>query len=105
MSDESVFPERAASLGTMYVEAEDKETLQKIDEITFTRAKNVLGVIYNSRSGNTKLKWRSVKGAMGRVSGEVSTNSIVNLFEAGVLDQSFVKRAAKGDFGPRKPRE
>jgi len=75
----------------MYVEAEDKVTLDKIRNIQFVKVSDVLGIIYNSRSGNTKLKWRWIKGDVGKVKGEVSGNSLVNLFQARVLDEQFLK--------------
>jgi len=90
--DPSVFPERASQIGTMYVEAEDKETVCVEGELSFVRVSSVLGVIYNSKSGRTKLKWRSVKGDIGKVMGEASPNSLVNLYAARVLDKSYAER-------------
>jgi hypothetical protein len=87
--DETVYPERSSDKGTMYVEAEDKETIQQIREIRFTRVSNVLGVIYNSKSGRTQLKWRHLKGRMGRLNGEASTNTLVNLFASRALSESY----------------
>jgi hypothetical protein len=87
--DETVYPERSSDKGTMYVEAEDKETIQQMREIRFTRVSNVLGVIYNSKSGRTQLKWRHLKGRMGRLSGEASTNTLVNLFASRALPESY----------------
>ncbi len=92
--NESVFPERSKEQGTMYVEAEDKVTLSKINDIAFSQVSYVLGIIYNSKSGHTQLKWRHVKGDMGALSGEASTNTMVNLYEAGALDRSFVRTIA-----------
>ncbi len=89
LRDETVFPEREADKGTMYVEAEDKETLRTIGDITFVRASEVLGVIYASRSGKTKLKWRIIRSDMGRLIGEASNNSLVNLYASEVLDKSY----------------
>jgi hypothetical protein len=89
--DNFVFPERASQIGTMYVEAEDKETVQIVSDISFTRVSNVLGIIYNSKSGNTKLKWRSVKGDLGKLTGEASANSLVNLYTARVLSRSYAE--------------
>lgn len=93
-SDQSVFPERSKEQGTMYVEAEDKVTLTKINDIAFTQVSYVLGIIYNSKSGHTQLKWRHIKGDMGALSGEASTNTMVNLYEAGALDRSFIRTIA-----------
>ena len=90
----SVFPERSREQGTMYVEAEDKVTLNHVNDITFAQVTDVLGIIYNSKSGHTQLKWRHIKGELGRLSGEASTNTMVNLYEAGALDRSFIRAIA-----------
>lgn len=87
--DETVFPERIVEKGTMYVEAEDKQTLRTIGDIIFVRVSKVLGVLYTSKSGKTKLKWRSIKNDSGKLSGEVSGNSLVNLYASGTLDESY----------------
>lgn len=87
--NEKVFPERGSEKGIMYVEAEDKETLQTINDITFVRVSEVLGVIYTSKSGRTRLKWRNIKGDLGRLTGETSSNSLVNLYTSGALDKSY----------------
>jgi hypothetical protein len=87
--DETVYPERSSDKGTMYVEAEDKETVGQIREIRFTRVSNVLGIIYNSKSGRTQLKWRHLKGRIGRLSGEASPNTLVNLFASEALPESY----------------
>ena len=73
----------------MYVEAEDKETVHQIREIRFARVSNVLGIIYNSKSGRTQLKWRHLKGRVGRLSGEASPNTLVNLFASQALPESY----------------
>lgn len=92
IEDVNVFPERPVENGTMYVEAEDKETLRRSRDLQFARVSNVLGIIYNSKSGLTKLKWRHIKDALGKLSGEASGNSVVNLFEAEILDEDYIKR-------------
>ena len=92
--DLATFPERSKEQGTMYVEAEDKSTLNKINDITFVQVSYVLGIIYNSKSGHTQLKWRQIKGDLGRLNGEASTNTMVNLYEAGSLDRSFIRTIA-----------
>ena len=61
LEDPEVFAEREDSLGSIYVEAADKVTLKKVRDITFVNARDVLGIIYNSKSGNTALKWRQIR--------------------------------------------
>ncbi len=91
MEDSEVFPEREESLGSIYVEAADKVTLKKIRDITFVNARDVLGIIYNSKSGNTSLKWRQIRRNNGKVTGEASSNSLVNLAEVGVITLDWVE--------------
>ncbi len=92
MEDSEVFPEREEDLGSIYVEAADKVTLKKIREITFVNARDVLGIIYNSKSGNTSMKWRQIRRNNGKVTGEASSNSLVNLAEAGVITLEWVEK-------------
>jgi len=101
--DETVYPERSSEKGTMYVEAEDKETLQQMREIRFTRVSNVLGIIYNSKSGRTQIKWRHVKGRMGRLSGEASPNTLVNLFASRALPESYAVTDRQLEEAPEEP--
>jgi len=91
MEDSEVFSEREESLGSIYVEAADKVTLKKIRDITFVNARDVLGIIYNSKSGNTSLKWRQIRRNNGKVTGEASSNSLVNLAEVGVITLDWVE--------------
>ena len=76
LEDSEVFAERDESLGAIYVEAADKVTLKKLRDMTFVNARDILGVIYNSKSGNTSLKWRQLKRNNGKVTGEASPNSL-----------------------------
>ncbi len=92
LQDPSIFPEREGSPGRIYVEALSKLDLGKIRDIKFVKAFEVLGVIYSSKSGNTSLIWRQVRGNIGKITGEASPNSIVNLIEAGALPKSYVKK-------------
>ena len=92
LEDPEVFAERGDDLGSIYVEAADKMTLKKIREITFVNAKDVLGVIYSSKSGNTSLKWRQTRKNTGKVTGEASSNSLVNLAEGGVITLEWVEK-------------
>tara|TARA_B100000378_G_scaffold9278_1_gene7998 strand:- start:3690 stop:4085 length:396 start_codon:yes stop_codon:yes gene_type:complete len=92
VDDDEVFAERENNLGSIYVEAADKVTLKKIRDMTFVNAKDVLGIIYNSKSGNTSLKWRQVRHNNGKVVGEASSNSLVNLAQSGVITLDWVEK-------------
>ncbi len=95
LEDFEVFAEREERLGSIYVEAADKVTLKKIRDITFVNARDILGVIYNSKSGNTSLKWRQLRKNNGKVTGEASANSLTNLAESGVLTIDWVENYLK----------
>ena len=84
-----VFPEKDGETGSIYIEAADKVTLKKERDITFINVRDVLGIIYKSKSGSTNLKWRQIRGRGGKVTGEASTNSLVNLITAKVIDQDY----------------
>lgn len=94
-SNEKVFPERTSDHGMMYVEAEDKETRSIIRGIAFVQVTEVLGIIYNSKSGKTQLKWRSFRDNLGKLTGEASSNSLVNLYASGALDESYAYTKAE----------
>jgi hypothetical protein len=96
LMDPEVFPEKEGEVGSIYVEAGDKVTLKKFREITFINARDVLGIIYVSKSGNTRLKWRQIREKVGRVVGEASANSLVNLLTASVLAPEYIEELAKG---------
>ena len=95
LEDSEVFAEREDNLGAIYVEAADKVTLKKIRDIKFMNARDVLGIIYTSKSGNTSLKWRQIRRMEGKVTGEASPNSLTNLAEAGVLTLDWVENYLK----------
>lgn len=82
--DDDVLLERRQEEGRIHVEADSKEDLEKIDEIDFITADEVIGVLYNSKSGNTNLRWRQVYERLGKLTGEASTNTLVNLFTVGI---------------------
>ena len=105
LEDFEVFAEREDSLGAIYVEAADKVTLKKIRDITFVNGKDVLGIIYNSKSGNTSLKWRQIRRNNGKVIGEASANSLTNLSESGVLTLEWVESYLKKKAAETKPEE
>ena len=90
MHDFEIFPEREEGPGAIYIEAADKVTLKKIREMTFVNAKEVLGIIYSSKTGNTNLKWRQTRRKNGKVTGEASPNALVNLVESEVITQEWV---------------
>lgn len=92
--DRRVFPERELDKGSIYIEAEDKATLERIREISFVITKEVLGIIYESKSGNTKLKWRQLREGYGKLTGTASGNSLTNLIEAGIISRSYVEAEA-----------
>ena len=91
MRDPEVFPEKEEEPGSIYIEAADKVTLKKIRDITFINARDILGIIYTSKSGSSKLKWRQLRGRIGRANGEASTNSLVNLSMARVITPDYVE--------------
>ena len=63
--------------------------------MTFVNAREILGIIYSSKSGNTKLKWRQIRRKTGKVSGQASVNALVNLVESNVLTQQWVNNYLK----------
>lgn len=91
LHDPEVFPEKEGDQGSIYVEAVDKVDLKKIRDVMFINARDVLGIIYTSKSGNTKLKWRQLRGRIGRISGEASGNSLVNLSMARIISPEDVE--------------
>ncbi|MEM1944611.1 MAG: hypothetical protein QXX57_02585, partial [Nitrososphaerota archaeon] len=60
--------------------------------VQFVKVADVLGVIYRSKSGNTDLRWRQTRGTLGRLTGEASPNSVVNLLEAGIIGRDFMRK-------------
>ncbi|MEM2083682.1 MAG: hypothetical protein QXV10_04125 [Nitrososphaerota archaeon] len=91
LKDSTIFPEREDA-GTIYIECSSKINLKKIKGIQFVKVNDVLGILYASKSGNTKLKWRQIAGRMGRLSGEASLNALVNLIEAGIITKKDVMK-------------
>jgi len=95
LRDPEVFPEKESEPGSIYVEAADKVTLKRIRDITFVNANDVLGIIYKSKSGHSTLKWRHIEHEMGRVTGDASNNSLVNLSMARVISPEYVEELAR----------
>ena len=94
--DSEVFPEKDGDTGSIHVEAADKITLNTTRDITFINVRDVLGILYTSKSGNTKIKWRQTSDIQVKVTGEASTNSLVNLITAGVIDRDYADELAWG---------
>lgn len=90
-----VFPEKEGDSGSIYIEAADKVTLNKIRMITFINVKDILGILYTSKSGNTNLKWRQTREIYGKVTGEASGNTLVNLLESGVITRDYAGELSK----------
>ncbi len=106
--DPEVFPEKEGDQGSIYVEAVDKVDLKQIRDIKFINARDILGIIYTSKSGNTKLKWRQLRGDTGRMTGEASGNSLGNLVMARVISSDEVEAiiaAQEGGEGEQPPQE
>ncbi len=55
-----------------------------------------MGVIYESKSGNTKLRWRQTRGSSGRVTGVASANALTNLINSGVITLEYVEEVVSG---------
>jgi hypothetical protein len=105
LRDSEVFPEKEEDPGSIYIEAADKVTLKKIRDITFINARDILGIIYTSKSGNSKLKWREMREGIGRLTGDASTNSLVNLSMARIItpgDVEEIMRKAGISFPPEE---
>jgi hypothetical protein len=104
LRDSEVFPEKEVDPGSIYIEAADKVTLKKIRDITFINAQDILGIIYTSKSGTTKLKWRQARGPLGRLTGDASSNSLVNLSMARIITpqevEEIIRNAGTGHRGP-----
>ena len=91
LRDTEVFPEKEGESGSIYIEAADKVTLKKIRMISFLNVRDVLGILYTSKSGNTILKWRQIRGINGKATGEASANSLVNLLESDVITKEYAE--------------
>ena len=108
LRDPEVFPEKEMDPGSIYIEAADKVTLKKIRDISFINARDILGIIYTSKSGHSKLKWRQMQGPMGRVTGAASSNSLVNLSMARIITPEYVeeilRQTGEGAEGHREMR-
>jgi len=77
-----MFLERDTGPGDIYIEAADKLMVKKLREITFVNAKEIFGIIYSSKTGNTILKCRQLKSKNGKVISKASPSALVNLVES-----------------------
>ncbi|MDF0680529.1 MAG: hypothetical protein P0116_06140 [Candidatus Nitrosocosmicus sp.] len=93
--DPDMFSERDARPSDISVETVDKIMVKKLREITFVNAKEIFGIIYSLKTGNTILKWRQLKNNNGKVMGEASPSALTNLFESGVLTKPWFERYLK----------
>ena len=93
--DPEIFPERLEESGITYVEAEDKETIEITPDVRFVKAKEVSSIVYESKSGQTKLIWNRIEGDIGKLKGEASLNSVVNLVSNHILDESYIIKDVK----------
>ena len=89
--DPEILFERRNEIGKVYIEAEDKEDIEVVEDIVIVKVKNVLGVEYRSRSGRTHLKWRQLYKNFGKLYGKASGNTLVNLYEVGIRDIRIIK--------------
>jgi hypothetical protein len=72
-------------------------------DITFINARDILGIIYTSKSGNTKLKWRQLRGRIGRITGEASGNSLGNLVMSRVISPEEIEAIMASQQGQEEP--
>jgi len=93
--DPHMFLERDADPGDISVETVDKLMVKKLREITFVNAKEIFGIIYSSKTGNTILRWRQLKNNNGKVMGKASPSALTNLMESGVLTKPWFERYLK----------
>jgi len=90
-----MFPERDVGPGDIYIEAVDKLMVKKLREITFVNAKEIFGIIYSSKTGNTISKWRQLKNKNGKVIGKASPSALTNLVVLGVLAKHWFEHYLK----------
>ncbi|MBS7655079.1 hypothetical protein KEJ50_01030 [Candidatus Bathyarchaeota archaeon] len=83
--NDEIFPEKIGKEGSIIIEAKYKETVGVIKGMKFSKVKEILKIVYNSKSGRTKLTWVKVKGNEGKLIGDASVNSVVNLALAGII--------------------
>ncbi len=95
--DPAIMFERRNEIGKVYIEAEEKEDIEEVEDIVVVRVNNVLGVEYRSKSGRTHLKWRQLYKNFGKLYGRASGNTLVNLYEVGIRDIRVLKEGEEND--------
>ena len=83
--------ERRTDQGRIYIEADEKRDVEEIEDIVVVEVNNVLGIFYQSKSGRTKLTWRQIHKELGKLSGQASGNTLVNLLESGIKNIRVIK--------------
>lgn len=99
IDDNTIFIERKNTDSKIHVEAEKKEDVTEIGEISFVKAENIIGIFYNSKSGNTNLKWRQLYGELGKLTGTCSNNTSVNLFSIGIRNIETITEKSEDENG------
>ena len=91
MKNSEILFERRQEQGRIYIEADEKEDIEKIQDLTIVKAVNVLGIQYQSKSGRTNLIWRQIHKDLGKLTGLASGNTLVNLLESGIRNIRIIK--------------
>ena len=99
LDDTTIFIERKNNDSKIHVEAEKKEDVNEIGEISFVKAENIIGIFYNSKSGSTNLKWRQLYGELGKLTGVCSNNTLVNLFSIGIRNIETINEKSEDKNG------
>jgi hypothetical protein len=90
-----MFPERDTGPGDIYIKAVDKLMVKKLREKTFINSKEIFGIIYSSKTGNTILKWRQLKNKNGKVIDQASPSALSNLVGLRVLTKHWFEHDLK----------
>ena len=91
MKNPEILFERRQEQGRIYIEADEKEDIEKIQDLIIVKAINVLGIQYQSKSGRTNLIWRQIHKDLGKLTGLASGNTLVNLLESGIRNIRVIK--------------
>ena len=91
MQGSEILFERRQEQGKIYIEADEKDDIEEIQDLIIVKATNVLGIQYQSKSGRTNLIWRQIHKDLGKLTGLASGNTLVNLLESGIKDIRVIK--------------